>query len=274
MPYRLLLSISGIIAVATAITIARLTPESLSAIGSIVAAAGSLLAIVWFSASLWCQSRQLQEQRQQFSVQFEHLIETSRRDALLMAKSILDKAEERAIAQNGRISSITELLTEYMHFVELKPLLESTKSEEVTEAFRAWMKREGPALTLLTGVKSAAEVYLRAIGTPNIDFCKSPDEFVYMYSPHFATLPFFDAVIGTSIMLSKFMFSLAPGRNAAQLAFLAATAKSSIGGIVKSDALHAEIAKHIAHGYPLPAIAKDIQPSHPPDSHPYNRGRP
>jgi len=86
MPQRLLFLLTGLIALATALAICLLAPERLSALGSILAAAGSLLAVIWFSASLWYQSRQLQEQRQQFALQFEHLKETSRRDALILAK--------------------------------------------------------------------------------------------------------------------------------------------------------------------------------------------
>ena len=58
----------------------------ISAYGSIIAGAGSLLAVIWFTASLWYQSVQLNEQRIQFSTEFRALKEASRRECLVMAK--------------------------------------------------------------------------------------------------------------------------------------------------------------------------------------------
>ncbi len=258
MPQRLLFLLTGLVGVAIGLAIRLLDPERLSALGSILAGAGSLLAVIWFSASLRYQSRQLQEQRQQFAAQFEHLKETSRRDALLFAKGILDRAEEKALAQNGKVNSISELVTEYMNFVELKPLLESRDPEEVMHAFGAWMKREGPAITLVTGVKSAAEVFFRSIGASDVDSSKPPEEFVFIYSPLFSGVPFFESVTAPAVILSEFMFRLAPGRKAAQIAYFAAVAKSSIGQVVRMEKLRADIAKHQADGYPLPEIAKDL----------------
>ena len=126
-------------------------------------------------------------------------------------------------------------------------------------AFHGWMKREGPAITLVAGVKSAAEVFFRSIGASDVDSSKPPEEFVYIYSPLFSGAPFFDSVTGPAVILSKFMFRFAPGRKAAQIAYFAALAKSSIGNVVRMETLRADIAKHEADGHPLPEIAKDLE---------------
>lgn len=258
MPTRILIGLTIAVLVAVGASIRFLVPNDLSALGSILSGAGGLLAVIWFSAGLRYQSKQLEEQRSQFAAQFRHLQETSRRDALLLAKNILDTAEQKAIAHNGTVSSVSELFTEYANFSELKPILESTKPQEVLEAHRSWMKKEGAALTLLTGIKSAAEVYLRSIGSTDLDFTKPPDEFYFVYGSRFSSQPFFNGLAGTATLLAEFMVRLAPGRHAALIAFFAATAKSVGTNVIKMEKLREDMAKHVANGYPLPAIAKDL----------------
>jgi len=111
---------------------------------------------------------------------------------------------------------------------------------------------------LLNGIKSAAEVYLRSVGATDIDYSQSPEDFYFIYSPRFATQPFFNTLAGTATLLSEFMVHLAPGRHAAQIAFFAANAKAISSEIIKMDMLRSDIAKHVADGHQLPAIAKDL----------------
>lgn len=255
---RILIGLTIAVAIVVGFSIRLLDPDRLSALGSILSGAGGLLAVIWFSAGLRYQSKQLEEQRSQFATQFHHIQETSRRDALLLAKGILDKAEEEAIAHHGSISSVNDLAAKYTNFEELKPILESTNPQDVLRAHKSWMKKEGAALRLLIGIKSAAEVYLRSIGATDIDYSKTPEDFYFIYSPHFASQPFFNGLAAAATLLSEFMVRLAPGRNAALIAFFAATAKTISTEIIKMDKLRSDMAKHVADGYPLPAIAKDL----------------
>lgn len=258
MPIRYLVALSVAVGIFVAATIAVLTPEKLSALGSIVAGGGSLLAVLWFSAGLRYQARQLEEQRKQFDAQFRHLQEASRRDSLLIAKDILEKAEQQAIAQHGNIRQISDLLAQYTDFRELKPILESTSPSEVMDAYRSWMQKEGTALQLLSGIKSAAEIYMRSVGTTGVDYSKPPEEFYYIYSVHFSSQPFFHSLSGTAYLLSEFMIQLGPGRRAAHLAFLAASAKAFSPSIIKMDKFRTDLAAHIERGHAVPAIARDV----------------
>ena len=258
MPIRILVGLTVAVTIGVALLIWLLDHGPLSALGSILSGAAGLLAVIWFSASLRYQSTQLEEQRKQFTTQFRHLQETSRRDALLLVKDILVKVEEKTIAHHGSISSINELFAEYTNLKELKPILESTNAQEVLHAYQIWMKKEGAALILLSGIKSAAEVYLRSVDVTDIDYSKSPEDFYFIYSPRFESQPFFNSLAGTATLLSEFMVRLAPGRKAAQIAFFAAMTKAMSANIVKMDKLRADMAKHVADGYSLPAIAKDV----------------
>lgn len=258
MQLRFLVALSIVVGLIVIISIRILTPDELSAFGSILGGGGSLLAVLWFSVGLRYQAHQIEEQRKQFDAQFKHLQESTRRDSLLMAKDILEKAERNAIVQNGKIKDISELLKEYANFNELKPMLESTNPDEVLQAYDSWMKKEGSALQLLQGIKSAAEIYMRSAGISDVDYSKPPDEFYMIYGIYFASLPFFQNLTGTAHMLSEFMFRIGPGRNAATIAFLAASAKSISPAIIKMDKLRDDISRHVESGYPLPAIAKDV----------------
>ncbi|PWW81842.1 hypothetical protein CR164_08470 [Prosthecochloris marina] len=258
MEKRVLIGLTIFIGILVAVSIYCLDRENLSAFGSILSGAGSLLAVLWFSASLRYQSRQLEEQRKQFTSQYLHLQETGRRDALMVAKGILDRAEAQAIAHNGEINSIIELSNKYILCKELKPLTESTDPQVVTCAYESWMKKEGAALIFLNGIKSAAEVYLRSVGKSDVDYSKGPEDFYYIYSPLFATQPFFNTSKGTADLISEFMVQLAPGRKAADIAFFAANAKLIGPKIINMDKLRSNIKKHVEAGYKLPAIAQDL----------------
>lgn len=67
----LLLSIASVFIVfAAVVVLCHVSSESSSAIGSVFGAAAGMLAVLWFSASLHYQSRQLKEQREQFLENF------------------------------------------------------------------------------------------------------------------------------------------------------------------------------------------------------------
>lgn len=253
-----LVAISLVIAIAMAIVIRILDPDRLSALGSILAGAGSLLAVLWFSAGLRYQSRQLEDQRQQFVAQFEYLKESGRRDALLLVQGILERAEEKAISGIGGDISISELPAKYIDSKELKTILESIDSKEVLDACAIWMKKEGAALTLMQGIKSAAEIYLRSLDAKDIDYSTPAEEFYFIYSPRFANEPFFNSLAGPANMLSEIMVRFRPLRDATNIAFISASSKAFTGEIVKMEKLHADIKKHLADGYPLPEIAKNV----------------
>lgn len=255
---RVLTALSVALAVAVAAVIRILDHERLSALGSILAGAGSLLAVLWFSAGLRYQANQLEEQRKQFAAQFKFLKENSRREALLLVQGILERAEARAIASLGETISIGDLPTKYMDAPELKTVLESQDPREVIDACRTWMKKEGAATTLLQGIKSAAEVYLRSVDAGGVDYSKAPDEFYLVYSPRFANEPFFNTLSGPATLLSEIMVRFKPGREAAIIAFMAATAKAVSPKIIKMEKLREDVARHLAEGRPLPAIAHDV----------------
>jgi hypothetical protein len=262
---RILIVLTVVVMAATGITIASFGPNELSGYGSIVGAAGSLLAVIWFSASLWFQGvqlreqrTQLREQREQFTREFSHLQETSRREAILMAKGILDAAEQQAVRQHGGINSISELPSLYLHFTEFKSIMESDDPSVVTESVNAWMKKEGAALALMKGIKSAAEVYFRAVGISEVDYSKKPEEFVYVYGPRFWGVPFFSSLEGTATMLADFMIRLEPGREAALIAFFAATAQGVGKNILKMDKVMESLRKHREKNYPVPKIAEKL----------------
>jgi len=259
MPHKwILIALSALVALATGVATTFLSDTKLSAIGTIIAAAGSLLAVIWFAGSLWYQSQQLVEQRAQFLEEFKHLREDGRRNALLVARDILRDAEAKALAFNPRMSSLSELIPLYLHFSEFKDIMESEDPNRVQLAVEGWMRKEGPAVTLMRGLKSAAEVYFSAVGKRDVDYSKEPDEFVFIYGPHLWTLPFFQAFQSPAVMLAEFMVRLEPGRKSVVLASLAAMARLGNKKLLKMESIREDIRVHVAKGYPLPKIAEGL----------------
>jgi len=254
----ILIGLSVLIVLGTAIAIYYFNDVQLTAYGTIVAAAGSLLAVIWFSASLWYQSIQLEEQRMQFLEEFKQLREEGRRDALLLARDILNAAEARALAMNSEIRSLSDLIPLYIDFAEFKDIMESKDPIAVQSAVKSWMAKEGPAVVLMKGLKSAAEVYFLAVGKDNIDNSKEPEEFVFSYGPQLWSLPFFEAFQTPATMLVKFMMRLEPGRKSVPIAGLAAMARLGHQRLLRMDSIREDIKDHMAKGYPLPKIAEGL----------------
>jgi len=255
--YRLLILITIAVVLVGVSVLIHFSDTKASTIGSVVGAFGSVLAVVWFFAALKSQSEQLENQKDQFLAEFKTLREGARRDALMFARDVLKDAEEKALKQNPELNKIADLVTNYMDFSSLGVILKSSNPHEIFEQFKVWMNIEGPAITMMRGIKSASEIYFRAIGLKDIDYSKEPEDFVSIYSPHIKKLPYFDTYIGSLRMLTTFMVKLQPGRKAALLAWEVASAKTPEIPM-KDDKIREEIETRRASGLYIPKIAEDF----------------
>jgi hypothetical protein len=265
MPHMRLLLLSTIILLLVAASVLLwFSSEDSSAIGSVVGGAAGMLAVLWFSASLYYQSRQLAEQREQFLENFKQLREDNRRNALLMVKEILGRAEERALKWNPTLSTLNDLTSYYLTGTsEWRTIMESTDAQVVLQAGKKWITmNEGPAMLLMGGIKSAAETYFRVVSSENIDYSMKPEMFVFKYGQVLWKLPFFEEYAGTAVFLSEIMVRMEPARASIQLAYwvamLQAARHGDIGHIFREDKIIEDIKKHKEAGYPMPAIAKDV----------------
>ena len=254
---RLLILLSIMVILLAVYAMTSLSPSDYSAVGSLFGAVGGILAVIWFSASLYYQSLQLTEQRHQFLEEFKWLREDARRNALSLSKDILREAEERALRCNQELRSINDLTAYYLNCSDLAIALNSKDPIEVIEAVKRWIKREGPAIFLLRGIKQASEIYFNSIGTTDIDFSKEPEEFVYIYGPRLWKLPYFEPYQSVTTMLCEIMITLQPGRKMVVLASSVALMKSS-PNLMKEDMILEQIKKIRQEGKHLPAIAEDL----------------
>jgi hypothetical protein len=254
----LLLLLSCIVLLAAIYAALYFPADQSSAIGALFGAAGSILAVIWFSAALYYQSKQLQEQREQFQAEFKHLREEAHRNALTFAKDILSDAEEKSLKQNTRLKSVNDLMSVYLAPDELKTILESTNAEEVRDAVKLWHEREGPAITLMSGIKKAAEIYFTAVGKTDVDYSKQADEFVYVYGPLLWKLPYFESYASVAEILSSIMIRWRPAREAALLAAKVSLLKTAPAGIINKDKILEDVKKHRESRLPIPAIAADL----------------
>jgi hypothetical protein len=256
--YRLLILITVAIVLMGIYVLIHFSETKASTIGSVVGAFGGVLAFVWFFAALRSQSEQLESQKVQFLAEFQTLREESRRNALTLARDILKNAEEKALSQNPELNSINDIVTNYIDFSSLGVILTSDNPQEVLDQWKVWLRIEGPAVTMIRGIKSAAEIYFRATELKDIDYSKEPEEFVYVYSPHIVKMAYFDTYVGVTQVLTQFMFLLQPGRKAALLAMNVALAKSLMAGLMKEDQIREEIESRKASGLSIPKIAENF----------------
>lgn len=234
-------------------------PVYFSALGSLVGGVAGLLAVIWFSASLFYQSRQLREQREQFLENFRCIREDARRNALVLAKDILGRAEERAMRANAGLKQLADILSVYIDISQCKIILESKDPNLVLEYAKTWMtEKEGPAVFLMRGLKAAAEMYFRAIGRTGVDYSADPELFVAAYGATLWDIPYFDAYQGIAPTLAELMVRMKPLRKSVLLAWSVACAKGELKGFMKTEEIVKDIREHEKAGYPLPAIAKDF----------------
>lgn len=263
MPTHWLVALSLAVAAAVGAAIYALSPEKLSALGGILSGAGSILAVLWFSAGLRYQSKQLDEQRRQFASHTEQLLESNRRDALLVAQGILAASEKQAVEFHGEVTSALGLSARYVLMIpELQKMLDCSDAEIVSTLYTGWFKTEHAATIFMNGVKTAAELYCRSLGTTDIDYSKNPAEFYRAYSERFNTQAFFSAMALPASTISDFMLNCDGARKSALIAFQIACAQRIGPGMVKPDLLQRSMEAHQAEGYPLPAIAASVLTSH------------
>jgi hypothetical protein len=73
----------------------------------------------------------------------------------MLAREILNTAEAKALSLNSEINSLSDLPANYISSVEFRDILNSDDPVRVQTAIQSWLKKEGPALTLMRGLKSA-----------------------------------------------------------------------------------------------------------------------
>jgi hypothetical protein len=225
-------------------------------IGTVVGGIGSIIAVIWFYTSLQFQREQLEEQRKQFISEFQQIREDGRRNALILSRDILNETEKRISRMNPELKDISDLVPLYLQFSELKPIFEETNPSQVKQYIQDWLKKEGPAVVLMKGIKSAAEIYFRVLNLEGIDFTKDAEEFVYIYGLHLWKLPFFDVYQPTATMLAEFMIKLSPGRKSVILASMVVASMLAPKGVMRDDKIREDIENHRKKGYPLPKIVE------------------
>ena len=253
---RALICITLLLFASVALATIFLDPERLSALGGILSGAGSLLAVLWFSAGLRYQSRQLEEQRKQFAAQFQFLRESSRREALRATKEVLRETELHVYRLRPDIKTLASVTTAYAAVLKDVPeIVTSTDPDVVFDSSTRFLLAEMTASTLLTGIKAAAELYLRSGEEQEIDFRKSPEEFYAIYNPLFRNLPFFSSLVVAADLLVELMLGTIVARRAVSIANRVAILKVMDSRIVNTGALLRSIEELQEDGYPIPAIA-------------------
>jgi hypothetical protein len=178
-----------------------------------------------------------------------------------MAKDILDETEKKALEKDKSLGNIDEIMLSYINSMDyIETIIESTNPQEVSDSCGKWIAHEDAAQTLMSGIKSAAEIYFKAMGKKDIDYSKEPEDFVSSYINDIGSLPYFSSYYATAVFLSGFMWGLHPTRKGLKLAsYIAIAVNSSPTWKCNPDKILEEIEKHEKLGSLMPAIANEFR---------------
>ncbi len=180
--------------------------NELSAYGTVFATSAAFIAIVWFYNSLKLQSKQLDEQREQFLLQFQYMKKESKRNDLLMAKEILEKMEKdlnEKLKDIGTIDNLPSLFLRAM--IHLGPITKSKDPEIIIKEFENYNKILTPSKLFMDQLKQAAIIILENEEISIIKDENEPEWFYDTYQKYLIGKPFFSKYQGSASMLSGFM---------------------------------------------------------------------
>lgn len=162
-------------------------PNNISAYGSVFGAAAGFVAVIWFYSSLQqqnesikLQTKQLDEQRQQFQAEFKILRQESKRSAILTAKEILIDAEEQIEKDLRDICSFNDFASQFVILLAqpMQTLFTNNDCDKVIEAYGNFGKILLPAKRYLTGIKDAGFILLESEGILNVKTDIEPEWFI------------------------------------------------------------------------------------------------
>lgn len=181
--------------------------DELSAFGSIFAAAGSLIAVVWFYNSLQQQGIQLKEQRQQFQLEFNNLRIESKRNLISLAKSILDDMETDINKSLEGTDTLEDLPVLFMTkaLPLLKPIMDSDDVTTVLDAIKEYNSIMKPLNTFLSIIKNVTILFLENDGHGYISDPVRLEQFIYLHRYTIKDKPFISKYYPTAILLAEQM---------------------------------------------------------------------
>lgn len=253
----LLLAIVGIV---------FLPSNSIESYGSMLSAAGSFIAVIWFYNGLKLQSKQIEKQEEQikkqseqFQLEFNKLKLESKRNALLVAKDILNDMEPRVTAKLG--SEIENLPNLFLNFLQhLKPITESTDPEIVLNAVNLISKVLVPARIFLYAIREAGMCILENEGLTFKDpkaISGMPEYYIIANYEKLQYTPFISRHINTAKILSDLMSSI--DLEVVTLAGLAALELKNQQSLITNEAIESMRKYNDKKTKPIPIIEKYLQ---------------
>lgn len=196
------------------LVVAFVDTDKMSAIGAVFGAAGGFVAVIWFYNGLELQSvqiqeqqKQLTEQRAQFQLEFNNIKLEAKRNALLVAREILNDMENRVQISLDGIGTINNLHVLFLNGLlsHINTITSSERPKIVLDEIKEFAKVLGPARTFLYSFREAATIILE---NENIAITNSKDEpewFVIGYEKYLQNRPFISRFLPVARLLSMVM---------------------------------------------------------------------
>lgn len=170
----------------------------------------AFLAFIWFYRSLYLQRIQLNEQREQFKLEFQQIKVANKRENISLAKDILKEAEEDVKRQLKDLNlGIDEnhLMRLFMEALRIaKNILENENEKLVASEGLKFYEYLSPIKTILLGVMQAGKIVLEIEGENDSNI--TPEEFISKYKEKLNVFPFFNKYIKHISLLDDFMLKI------------------------------------------------------------------
>lgn len=247
-----------------------LPSKSIEPYSSMFSAAGSFIAVIWFYNGLKLQSKQLEKQEEQikkqseqFQLEFNKLKLESKRNAILVAKDILNDMEPRVTSKlGGEIETLPSLFLNFLQY--LKPITQSDDPEVVLNAVELMSKVLIPARIFLYAIREAGMCILENEGLTFKDpkaISGMPEYYIVANYDKLLYTPFISRHINTAKILADLMsyIDLEVVTHATFAALELKNQQSNIKTMITDEAIESMRKYNNKKIKPVPIIEKYLQ---------------
>jgi hypothetical protein len=156
-------------------------PERLSVLGDYIGGAGSLLAIIWLTATLLQNTEQLRLQSQAMKEQQREAAHAARHAALATIASTLETFDRSMLNTTDlTLRCVPDIYTKFVDSMDndwIKVLEESDRNR-IVDPFTRWLKVESATLKFLDLVATCGRFY--AVAVPSSGIIENSDDALYI----------------------------------------------------------------------------------------------
>lgn len=235
--------------------------KRIESIAGISGSIGTLLTVLWFSASLMYQGKQIKEQRKQFMLNNDQTKFDLKLNALEKANNILnDSLEKIEKNSNGKYNYRT-IFDAYLTNIHLFDALSKDNPDEVINMVKDWIEYEAYLNMYLDAIISSYKVYAEVVGIELLKRDKKED-FILANKDVIFNTPYYSHHNSYAFLVAHIMANMAAKRAAMLLAIQVAVEIKNPNSKNQSN-LHKEIQISKSKNEAFAKIVEVYEDKHP-----------